>query len=89
MMRHTIFGAPKPELPEIPGRVSYPQLRVAASYDPAAFRAFWKINGMVCPPEQVYTDPDVVACTRETLRQHGGSAAAQPTRTQLLAALAP
>jgi hypothetical protein len=88
VMRHTIFGAPKPELPETPGRVSYPQLRVAASYDPAAFRAFWKINGMVCPPEQVYTDPDVVACTRETLRQHGGPPAAQPTRTQLLAALA-
>jgi hypothetical protein len=81
VMRHTTFGAPKPELPETPGRVSYPQLRVAASYDPAAFRAFWKVNGMVCPPEQVYTDPDVVACTRETLRQHGGGPpAAQPTR---------
>jgi hypothetical protein len=89
VMRHTIFGAPKPKPPETPGRVSYPQLRVAASYDPAAFRAFWKINGMVCPPEQVYTDPDVVACTRETLRQHGsGPPVAQPTRAQLLAVLA-
>jgi hypothetical protein len=69
--------------------VSYPQLRAAASYDPTAFRAFWKINGMVCPPGQVYTDPDVVACTRETLRQHGGGPlVAQPTRGQLLAALA-
>ena len=89
VMRHTIFGAPKPKPPETPGRVSYPQLRVAASYDPAAFRAFWKINGMICPPEQVYTDPDVVACTRQTLRQHGsGPPVAQPTREQLLAALA-
>ena len=34
----------------IPGRVTYSQLRVAASYDPIAFRAFWKINGMICPP---------------------------------------
>jgi hypothetical protein len=69
--------------------VSYPQLRMAASYDPTAFRAFWKINGMVCPPEQVYTDPDVVACTREALRQHRDApSAAQPTRGQLLAALA-
>jgi hypothetical protein len=33
--------------------VSYPQLRVAGCYDPVAFRAFWKINGMVCPPEDV------------------------------------
>jgi hypothetical protein len=57
MMRHTIFGAPPPPPSETPGRVTYPQLRVAASYDPTAFRAFWKINGMVCPPEQVYTDP--------------------------------
>jgi 2-polyprenyl-6-methoxyphenol hydroxylase-like FAD-dependent oxidoreductase len=89
VMRHAIFGAPKPMPPETPGRVSYPQLRVAASYDPAAFRAFWKINGMICPPEQVYTDADVVACTRATLRQHGsGPPAAQPTRSQLLAALA-
>ena len=89
VMRHTIFGAPKPKPPETPGRVSYPQLRVAGCYDPVAFRAFWKINGMVCPPEQVYTDPDVVACTRQTLRQHGsGPPVAQPTREQLLAALA-
>jgi hypothetical protein len=36
------------------GRVSS-QLRVAASYDPAAFRAFWKINGMLCPPGSIPT----------------------------------
>ena len=89
VMRHTIFGAPKPQPPQTPGRMSYPQLRMAASYDPTAFRAFWKINGMVCPPEQVYTDPDVVACTREALRQHHNAPpAAQPNRGQLLAALA-
>jgi 2-polyprenyl-6-methoxyphenol hydroxylase-like FAD-dependent oxidoreductase len=89
VMRHAIFGAPKPQPPDTPGRVSYPQLRVAATYDPTAFRAFWKINGMVCPPEQVYIDPDVVARTRATLRQHGsGPPTVQPTRGQLLAALA-
>jgi 2-polyprenyl-6-methoxyphenol hydroxylase-like FAD-dependent oxidoreductase len=89
MMRHTIFAAPPPPPPaETPGRVTYSQLRVAASYDPAAFRAFWTINGMVRPPEEVYTDPDVVACTRETLRQHGTAPpVAQPTREQLLTAL--
>ena len=61
----------------------------AALYDPVAFRAFWKINGMICPPEEVYTDPHVVACTRAALSQHGsGPPVDQPTRGQLLAALA-
>jgi len=89
MMRHTIFGEPVPAPPADAHRVSYSQLRVAGCYDPFAFRAFWKINGMVCPPEAVYTDPRVVACTREALSRHGsGPPVAQPTRAQLLAALA-
>jgi 2-polyprenyl-6-methoxyphenol hydroxylase-like FAD-dependent oxidoreductase len=88
MMRHTIFGAPPPPPAQTPGRVTYSQLRVAASYDPAAFRAFWKINGMICLPDEVYTDPDVVASTRETLTRHGAAPpVAQPTREQLLTAL--
>ena len=88
MMRHTIFGEPVPAPSAAGDRVSYPQLRVAGCYDPVAFRAFWKINGMVCPPEAVYTDPHVVACTREALSQHGsGPPVAQPSRAQLLAAL--
>jgi hypothetical protein len=88
MMRHTIFGAPPPPS-QTPGRVTYSQLRAAASYDPAAFRAFWKINGMVCPPGEVYTDPDVIARTRETLRRYGAAPpVAQPTHEQLLTVLA-
>jgi 2-polyprenyl-6-methoxyphenol hydroxylase-like FAD-dependent oxidoreductase len=88
MMRHTVFGTPAPSPPQVPGRVTYSQLRAAASYDPVAFRALWTINGMTRPPEDVYTDPDVVACTRETLRRHGTAPpAAQPTREQLLIAL--
>jgi hypothetical protein len=88
MMRHTIFGAPPPPPAETPGRVTYSQLRAAASYDPAAFRAFWKINGMICPPEEVYTDPEVVARTHETLRRNGAAPpVAQPTREELLTAL--
>ena len=89
MMRHVIFNAPPPPPSETPGRVTYSQLRAAASYDPTAFRAFWKINGMVCPPDEVYTSPDAVACTRETLRRHCATLpVAQPSREQLLAALA-
>ena len=88
MMRHTIFGEPALAPPTAADRVSYPQLRVAGCYDPVAFRAFWKINGMVCLPNEVYTDPYVVACTREALGRHGsGPPVAQPTRAQLLAAL--
>lgn len=90
MMRHTIFGAPPPPRPETPGRVTYSQLRAAASYDPVAFRAFWKINGMICPPDEVYTDLDVVARTQETLQRHGTAPpVAKPTREQLLSALTP
>jgi 2-polyprenyl-6-methoxyphenol hydroxylase-like FAD-dependent oxidoreductase len=90
MLRHAISGGPAPERPTVmPGRVTYAQLRSAASFDPAAFRAFWKVMGMICPPAEVYTDPRVVACTQEVLRQHGaGPPMAQPTREQLLAALA-
>ena len=89
MMRHTIFGEPAPRPPAVADRVSYPQLRVAGCYDPVAFRAFWTINGMVRPPDEVYTDPQVVACTWKALGRHGsGPPVAQPTRAQLLAALA-
>ena len=62
---------------------------VAGCYDPVAFRAFWKVNGLVCSPGEIYTDPEVVACTREALGRYGsGPPVAQPTRAQLLAALA-
>ena len=88
MMRHTIFGAPPPRPSPTPGRVTYPQLRAAASLDPTAFRALWKINGMVCPPDEVYTDPDVITCTQEALSRHGTAPpVAQPAREQLLTAL--
>jgi 2-polyprenyl-6-methoxyphenol hydroxylase-like FAD-dependent oxidoreductase len=89
MLRHTIFGAPAPDPPPVGAdRVTYAQLRAAAMFDPTAFRAFWEIMGMVRRPDEVYTDPRVVACTHEVLRHRGsGPPVAQPTREQLLAAL--
>ena len=36
MMRHTIFGAPPPPPSQTPGRVTYSQLCVAATWDPTA-----------------------------------------------------
>jgi hypothetical protein len=72
MMRHAAFDAPLPKPPPEPsGRVTYAQLRAAAQFEPAAFRAFWKIMGMTCLPEQVYTDPNVIAATHGAIREHG------------------
>jgi 2-polyprenyl-6-methoxyphenol hydroxylase-like FAD-dependent oxidoreductase len=90
VLRHNIFGAPPPpQPPATSSRVNFDQLRTAAKFDPTVFRAFWKIMGMICRPDDVYTDPNVVASTREVLRQRGCSPLmAQPTREQLLAALA-
>lgn len=89
-LRHVIFDGPAPEpSPAASGRTSYAQLRRAAPVDPIAFRAFWKIMGMMCAPEEVYTDPNVVARTQEALGRRGdGPPVAQPSREQLLTALA-
>lgn len=89
MLRHTIFDAPAPDPPPVDSsRVTYAQLRTAAQYDPTAFRGFWKIQSMVRQPDDVYTDPRVVASTQAVLRHNAsGLPTAQPTRQQLLAAL--
>jgi hypothetical protein len=89
MLRHTIFGAPAPDPPQLgSGRVSFWQLRMAAPFDPTAFRAVWKLMGMIGQPDEVYTDPQVVHRTQQVLRHHpGGPPIAQPTRKQLLDAL--
>jgi hypothetical protein len=64
------------------------QLCMAASSDPVAFRAFWKIYGMTCLPDEVYTDPHVVACTRRATRhQRSAPPVPEPARERLLAAL--
>src|SRR5215469_9703355 len=97
-LRHSVFGGPAPE-PAAgqgagAGRIGYNQVRAAAAFDPVVFRAFWRVQGMIATPGEVYTDPEVVARTREVLRDRGASAAAdqptreQPTREQLSAALA-
>jgi 2-polyprenyl-6-methoxyphenol hydroxylase-like FAD-dependent oxidoreductase len=90
MLRQAVFGAPAPDAPPvISGRISYAQLRAAALSDPTAFRAFWEIQGMIRRPAEVYADPQVVACTRQALQQPGSRPEmTQPTRGQLLAALA-
>jgi hypothetical protein len=97
-LRHAILGGPAPPVPLDPDRISFTQLRVAASFDPAAFRAFWKLMSMLCQPDDVYRDPRIVARTQDALRSRGmdvlqprghvDPGIAQPTRQQVLAALA-
>ncbi len=98
-LRHTILGTPAPRTPPPDReRATFTQLRVAASFDPAVFRAFWNLMFMLCPPDEVYHDPHVVACTRQALRSHGlevlpprghvDPRIASPSRQQLLEALA-
>ena len=98
-LRHAILGDPAPPPPPLhPDRISFTQLRVAASFDPTAFRAFWKLMFMLCQPDDVYRDPHIVACTQDALRSRGmdvlqprghlDPGIAQPTRQQILAALA-
>jgi 2-polyprenyl-6-methoxyphenol hydroxylase-like FAD-dependent oxidoreductase len=71
-LRHTIMGdaAPAPAAFD-PSRVSFTQLRAAASYDPSVFRAFWTLMFMLATPDEVYRDPRIVACTTDTLRARG------------------
>jgi hypothetical protein len=89
MLRHTILNDPAPEPPPVhSGRVSFAQLRSAGLFDPIAFRGLSRVMGTVSVPHEVYTDPEVVASTQETLRQHGAVPwVDQPTREQLVAAL--
>jgi hypothetical protein len=90
ILEHRIFNGPCPP-PAFRNSnvINFGQLRTAAQFDPVAFRAFWKIMGMTSRPQEVYSDPEVVARTRSVLdRQGSGPMMEQPTREQLLAALA-
>jgi len=89
MLRHTIFDAPAPAAPSIGSdRVTFTQLRTAALFDPTAFRGLWRVMGMIGPPNEVYTDPQIVARTHATLRDHDTDLSiVQPPRELWLAAL--
>jgi 2-polyprenyl-6-methoxyphenol hydroxylase-like FAD-dependent oxidoreductase len=88
MLRHTVLGAPPPAPPELVDRINFGQLRSAAQVDPVAFRALWRIMGMVGAPSDVYQNPDLVDRIRAVLAPGASPTMVQPTRTQLEAALA-
>jgi 2-polyprenyl-6-methoxyphenol hydroxylase-like FAD-dependent oxidoreductase len=89
ILRHRIFDAPAPAPPPATaGRVTYPQLRTASRFDPTAFRAMWRVMGMIGQPDDVYTDPLVVERTQQAIREHGrGTSLEPPPSKELLAAL--
>jgi hypothetical protein len=51
-------------------------------------RVFWRLYGMLEKPNRVYTDPAVIACARQALRDLDAiPAIVQPSREQLATAL--
>ena len=87
MLRHTVLGAPRPPAPD-PARVTFGQIRQAGQVDPVAFRAVWRLMGMIGRPSDAYDDPDLAARVRAALAAGVPAAVRQPTRAQLEAALA-
>jgi 2-polyprenyl-6-methoxyphenol hydroxylase-like FAD-dependent oxidoreductase len=88
MLRHHIFGVPAPAVTRCADRVTFAQVRTAARLDPTAFRAMWRLMGMIGRPEEIYTDPHVVTRTHEALQERGsGPSLVQPPRERVLAAL--
>ncbi|HEY2205626.1 MAG TPA: hypothetical protein VGH99_14230 [Pseudonocardia sp.] len=87
-LRHTVLGAPPPPAPApAAGRLTFGELRTAAQVDPSAFRALWKIMGMVGTPSAVYRDPALVSRVRAVLALGVPRPVAQPTRDELRAVL--
>jgi hypothetical protein len=91
-MRRVISAEPETDPdhgPSVADEPAYWQARAAVPFDPVAFRAFWKVMGMITVPGEVYANPAVIARAREVLGRRGTApaAAAQPSRVEILAAL--
>jgi hypothetical protein len=68
--------------------VSFPQLRAASLVDPDAYRAFWAVMGMLRPPQEVYSDPDVTAAVASVVTKAPVEREAAPDMERVTAALA-
>jgi 2-polyprenyl-6-methoxyphenol hydroxylase-like FAD-dependent oxidoreductase len=90
MLRDHVFDAATPHATASAplDRVTFPQLRTAAQFDPTAFRGLWRLMGMIDRPAEIYADPHIVERTRDVLREHvGDRSIMQPTRAAIVAAL--
>ncbi|PKV97592.1 flavin-dependent dehydrogenase [Amycolatopsis echigonensis] len=65
-LRHVVLGTPL----VVQGRgaqpIGFAHLRAAAAVDATAFRALWELMGMLRSPEEIYSDPDVLAAISKT-----------------------
>ncbi len=86
-LRHTVLGDPAPDPASAPDRITFAELRAAAQVDADAFRAVWRIMGMVGRPSEVYTDPSLVARVRTALAGGVPPPMPQPSRDELEKAL--
>jgi 2-polyprenyl-6-methoxyphenol hydroxylase-like FAD-dependent oxidoreductase len=87
-LRHNLFGAPAPATAPGEDRVTFAALSAAMPYDALVFRAFWRVLGMLAKPDEVYTDPRVVARAQDVLRRlDAAPTPTRPTRAELEAAL--
>jgi hypothetical protein len=91
MLRRTVLTPPAApvEAPPDPGvdRITFGQLRQAAQVDAVAFRAAWRIMGMVGTPAAVYENPEIIGRVRGVLAGGAPPSMPQPTRAELEAAL--
>jgi 2-polyprenyl-6-methoxyphenol hydroxylase-like FAD-dependent oxidoreductase len=89
-LRHSVFGAPRPRPPSAdPDRVTYAELRSAAPWDAAAFRAYARVMGALGHPDEVYTDRALITRVRRVIAEHGAAPPmAQPSADELGTALA-
>lgn len=87
LLRHAVEGAPAPPPPP-PDRLGFGLLRAAAQIDAVAFRALWRVMGMIGRPTDVYEDPALVSHVHAVLAAGPPPRPPQPTRAELEAALA-
>ncbi len=86
-LRHAVLGAPLSVPSPAADHITFSELRHAGQFDAAAFRAVWRIMGMLGRPSDVYADPALVARVRRTLAERVPARMPQPTRDELGAAL--
>jgi 2-polyprenyl-6-methoxyphenol hydroxylase-like FAD-dependent oxidoreductase len=86
-IRHIVEGAPAPP-PPAAGTLGFGRLRAAAQVDATAFRALWRVMGMVGRPADVYEDAALAAHVETVLAEHPPARPPQPTHDELEALLA-